>query len=540
MPSSNRTLFHPAPLEVSLSTLENLLPQEPAHSRPHLIYSCPITSVYRLHISKLNHRERLYRQGYSLHMPLSSHDNRLTNPMYSDEDSDEGSDEDNGPAPEPTQNLQHSTASSIYASRGPSRGHRIRTAVVNSTATNKVQLDPLALARLPPPWSVLDAHGPPGRQQQSHNSQDMLASIGDTGLTKRHVAGMQDMVTSLAAKNKGRKVEHELASTSALPSSVSKMRNPFLKSRTSNSNRPGSMMRSVFAEQKAAATPVAIARSGMKIAGSMPKFCDAGALKTVTHNPTSAPCSNTAASKPLPSKLPSTSNPHPPETSIPMVQKLSAKQLRPITSYPVPPCPIEHLLLVPQLSVKRKKGIQTGLAIPRSTHKDESDEDEESIMGDDSEAPPKRARRDRSFTNTGKKGKRQEKAITHPITSASPPYASNPHHVQSIQKPTAKPLRPITSYPVPPCPIEHLLRVPQLSMKKKKGIQTELPFPKSREHRDDSDDGGEDGVCNNSKGNEKPPKKVGMNRGTGVTNTGKKGKQKVTGFDWNRWRRTTI
>jgi hypothetical protein len=77
-------------------------------------------------------------------------------------------------------------------------------------------------------------------------------------------------------------------------------------------------------------------------------------------------------------------------------------------------------------------------------------------------------------------------------------------------------------------------------MKKKKGIQTELPFPRSRGHRDENDESGEDGVSNDSKGNEKPSKKVGMDRGTGATNTGKKGKQKGTGFDWNKWRRSTI
>lgn len=528
-------MFHPAPLEVSLSTLEHLLPfKEPGHGLPQSIYACSISSVYRLHVSKLNHRKRLHEQTLSPHIRWNSYDTKSTSLMYSGEDSDsneswdedlgsesnESSDEDNSwPAPAPAlQNLQDSTTSSMYASRRPYREDRIRAAVVNSTRANRDRFDPLALARPPPPWSVLDAHGPPGRQQQSHDPQDKLESIDHARLTKRHVAGMQDMVTSLILKNKRRRVGSDLASTSARPDPFPKKRNPFLKSRTSKSNGPDGVMRSVFAEQNV--TPAKPARRGKDIANSMPKFCDAGALNTKPVEKDSKP---------------------------------TTKQLRPITSYPVPPCPIEHIFLEPQLSMKRKKGTQTGSAFPRPRmHKDESGEGEGCDISDGCETPPKRARMDPGVTNRGK-GKQRENAVMHPSASASEsstlkppskfPAARNSHpaetltSVQTVQKSTTKPLRPITSYPVPPCPKEHLLLVPQLSMRRKKGIQTELTFPKLMRHEEESDDSGKDNVCN-SKGNEKPSRKVGLERG--ATNTGKRGKQKGIGFDWNKWRRTTI
>ena len=476
-------------------------------------------------------------QRHSLYIPRNPHAEAegLTNLVNSDEDLDEDSDResDDGPDGDSSwfasgpvlQNLQDSITSSVYASRRPHREYRIQMAVIGSA---EVQLDPLALARPPPPWSILDAHEPIGRQRQSHDPQDRLASIGHARLTKRHVAGMQDIVASLVTKNKRRKVESEFASTSARPDTDSKTRNPFLKSRTSTSksNAPGSVMRSVFAEQKAAASPAATSRPGKKFVDLMPKFCDAGAPKTASQNLslTLAPSSDNTTSK-LPSDFLSTSNPHLSETSrtVKKILKHTVQSLRPITSYPVPPCPIEHLLLVPQLSTKRKEGCQkTGLAFPKpGVRQDESDEDERG----NSRKPPKRTRMDSGVPN---KGKRQEKIIASASLSTSNPHP--PAH--TIQKSTAKPLRPITSYPVPPCPIEHLRLVPQLSMKKKKGIQTELPFSTSRER----DDSGEDSESN-ARGDE-PPKKVRIDRG--ATNTTKKGKQKGTGFDWNKWRRTTI
>jgi hypothetical protein len=448
-----------------------------------------------------------------------------------DEESDEGSDEDNSwPEPKPTlQNSQDNTISSIYASSLPHREHRIRAAVVNLTGSDKYHLDPLVLARPPPPWSVLETHGPPEQQYPSHGSQETLASIGHTRLTKRHVAGMQDMITSLAIKNT--RVKSELvANTNARPDPILKSRNPFLKSRasTSKSNGPHGVMQSVFAEQKGPVIPTATAGPGKKIVNAMPKFCDARALKIV-------PGSHNSTSKMLKS-LP-TSNPHPPETSRPIekISKHITKPLRPITSYPVPPCPIEHLLLEPQLSMKRKKEIETGPALPRPrARKDESDEE----TGDASETPRKRTRLDHDITNTRRKGKGREGTATHASTAF--PSTNNSHtpetstSVQKDQKAPAKPLRPITSYPVPPCPIEHLLLVPQLSLKKKKGIQTELAFPRSMDESDDSSEG----KASNSKGDGKPPKKIG--RYHGATNTGKKSKQKGSAFDWNKWRRTTI
>ncbi|KAG0707777.1 hypothetical protein DFH29DRAFT_994792 [Suillus ampliporus] len=321
--------------------------------------------------------------------------------------------------------------SSIYASRLPSREHRIRAAV-DSNGSDKEQLHPLALARPPPPWSVLDAIRPPGRQQQLYDPQQeppppRLASMDHARLTKRNVSSMQDMVTSLAVKNKKRKVESEFASASAPPASIPKSRNPFIKPRTSTSksNGTGSMVRSVFAEQRDAATPPGTARQGKSTVDPWPKFCDARPLKTATPPIKSTLNSDASASKPS-SKFPSASNSRPPDTSTP-VQKTAkppTKIMRPITSYPVPPCPPEHFLLVPQLPKKRKKAAQTVLEFPKSTVDVDGRDDiveinegdfngEDDTKNDDDtkrdERPPKKAGMGSGGANTEKKGKRKEK-----------------------------------------------------------------------------------------------------------------------------------
>jgi len=358
------------------------------------------------------------------------------------------------------------------------------------------------------------------------------------------------MVASLGVRYKRRRVESDFESTSTRPDLVSKTRNPFRKSTTPTlkSNRQDGMARSVFAEQKAVVTPATTVKP---VVNSVPKFCDARALKTTTLAP------NTTHTGSNPSSS-SSSNSHPPGTSraVEKFPKPSAKQLRPITSYPVPPCPKEHLLLVPQLSMNRKERNRTGVAFPRPrVREDESDnsEGEWSNMAHGSGVPPKRARVDPGATNKVEPCKGQEKIVTHPsastpdlanTTSAPPSKISTagkthpietPASVQKVQDPSAKPLRPITSYPVPPCPIEHLLLVPQLS-KKKKGIQTELAFTKSRGRRGEIDGSGNDSGSNSK--DDKSARKVGIDRG--VPNIRRKGKRKGTEFDWNKWRRTTM
>ncbi|KAG1756797.1 uncharacterized protein EDB91DRAFT_1342423 [Suillus paluster] len=424
VPSSNRSLFHPAPLDVSLSALEHLSPLS--------IYSCPITSLFKLHVSELNHRTSSHEQK---HHPSILRNLQHEEPIsLIDSDSDE---EYSGPIPKPVlQNVQSSTTSTIYASRLPRREHQIRAAVVDSNGTDKDQLHPLALARPPPPWSVLDTLRPPGRPHQLYDPQEeppppRLASMDHARLTKRNVSSMQDMVTSLTVKNKRRKVESEFTSTSARPSSVPKSRNPFLKSRASTSklNGTGGMVRSVFAEQRDAATPPTTARQGKSNAAPWPKFCDAGPLKTATPPIKSTSNLNNTASQSS-SKFPSSSNSRPPDISKPVEKtaKPPAKIMRPITWYPVPPCPPEHFLLVPQLPRKRPM-VATRIVpeFPKSTvDVDGSDDIIEvegigSIREDDTkkdnntkgdERPLKKAGMARGGTNTGKKskgkGKRKE------------------------------------------------------------------------------------------------------------------------------------
>ena len=78
--------------------------------------------------------------------------------------------------------------------------------------------------------------------------------------------------------------------------------------------------------------------------------------------------------------------------------------------------------------------------------------------------------------------------------------------------------------------------MPQMPRKRKKVIQTVIVFPGPGAHEDESDSGKDKG--SDSKRDEKPLKRVEIDRG--VTNTGKKGKRKSTGFDWDKWRRTSI
>ncbi|KAG2349919.1 hypothetical protein BDR05DRAFT_994887 [Suillus weaverae] len=423
-PSSNRLLFYPVPLEVSLKQLEDLCPLS--------MYSCGLTSVFKLHIDKLNHRN-VFSEHKTKPYILQ---NMMEGPIsIIDADSDE---ETSGPV----QNVQASTTSAFYASRLPCRENRIRAAVEDK----KEQLHPLALARPPPQWSVLDAFRPPVRHQPLYGPQEeplplKLESMDRARLTKRTLSSVEDMVATLAGKNKKRKVESEFASASSFPISVSKPRNPFVKSggSTSKLNGSGGMVRSVFAEQRDAATASAPAKRGLSKVEPWPKFCDGGPLKPLKTSTASTSPSNTASNSV--SKFPSASGSSLlPDTSNP-VQKDSkppakAKIFRPITSYPVPPCPPEHLLLVPQI-----------------------------------------------YPKNWEKNKGAARAVFEPFPDSTAPIDGSDDIVE----------------------VEGIGSI----------------------HDDDS------------KRVERLPKKTGRDRG-GASNTAKKGKQKATGFDWDKWRRETM
>jgi hypothetical protein len=403
------------------------------------MYSCGLTSVFKLHIDKLNHcsiwSERK-TEPYILR-------NMMEGPIsLLDADFDE---ENSEPAEPASQNVQASTISTFYESRLPCRENRIRAAVEDK----KEQLHPLALARLPPRWSVLDALRPPVRYQPSHGPQEesippKLESMDRARLTKRTLSSVEDMVATLAGKNKKRKVENEFASANSFPISVSKSKNPFVKfgGSTSKSNGLGGMERSVFAEQREAATLSAPVKRGWIKAEPWPKFCGAGPLKL----------------KPSTTSMPSSSSGH--AASKPLSESLSASG------------------------------------------------------------------------------------------SSRLPGISNPDQKDSKPLIKAKILRPITSYPVPPCPPEHFQLVPQIYPKnweKNKGTAAHAvfePFPDSTTPMDGSDDIVEvEGIGpihdDDLKGNGRPQKKAGRDGGC-ASSTTKKGKQKATGFDWNKWRRETM
>ncbi|KAG2063619.1 hypothetical protein BDR04DRAFT_1085199 [Suillus decipiens] len=420
-PSSNRLLFHPVPLDVSLKQLEDLCPPS--------MYSCGLTSVFKLHVDKLNHckvRSEHKTKPYILR-------NMMEGPIHLiNADSDEDS---SGPAEHASQNVQASTMTT-----------RIRTAVEDK----KEQLHPLALARPPPQWSVLDTLRPPVRYQPSYGPHEeplrpKLESMDRGRLTKRTLSSVEGMVATLASKNKKRKVESEFASANSYPVFVSKPKNPFVKSggSTSKSNGSGGMVRSVFAEQRDAATASTLAKRGWTKAEPWPKFCDGSPLKPLKTSTPSASDNNTASNSV--SQFPSASGSSHPPGILNIVQKdqmppapssTKAKILRPITSYPVPPCPPEHFLLVPQI-----------------------------------------------YPKNWEKNKGAARAVFEPFPDSTTPMDGS----------------------------DDIVEVEGIG-----SIHDEDP-----------------------KRNERPQKKAGRDRGGG-SSAAKKGKQKATGFDWNKWRRETM
>ncbi|KAG2132503.1 uncharacterized protein EDB93DRAFT_902978 [Suillus bovinus] len=187
-PSSNRLLFYPVPSEISLKQLENLGQTS--------MYSCGLTSVFKLHINKLNHSNVFFEHR----TPLYTLQNMIEGPSsLIDVDADEG------PAEPASQNVQASTRSTFYTSRLPRRENLIQAAVEE----RKEQLHPLALARPPPQWSVLDALRPPVLYDPKEEPPlPKLEFIDRARLTKRTLSSMEDMVATLADKNKKRQVEY--------------------------------------------------------------------------------------------------------------------------------------------------------------------------------------------------------------------------------------------------------------------------------------------------------------------------------------------
>ncbi|KAG2132502.1 uncharacterized protein EDB93DRAFT_1255174 [Suillus bovinus] len=409
-PSSNRLLFYPVPSEISLKQLENLGPTS--------MYSCGLTSVFKLHINKLNHSNVFSEDRTPPYILRNMREGPISLIDFADEE--------NGEPAEPTsQNVQARMTSTFYASRLPRRENLIRAAVEEK----KEQLRPLALARPPPQWSVLDALRPPVRQQQPYGPKEepllpRLESMDRSRLTKRTLSSVEGMVATLADKNKKRKVESAFASARVHPISVTKSKNPFAKSggSTSKSNRSSGMVRSVFAEQRDAVTASAPVKQGLCKAEPWPKFCDGGPLKPLKTSTPSTSSSNTA-SNPVSSAsgsslLHDTSNPVKKDSKPPV----KAKILRPITSYPVPPCPPEHFLLVPQIYPKnweKSKGTAPAVFEPfpdSIVPMDGSDDIIEvegigSIHDDDpksNERSQKKAGRNRGGTNSAAKKGRQK------------------------------------------------------------------------------------------------------------------------------------
>ncbi|KAG1772644.1 hypothetical protein EDD22DRAFT_376226 [Suillus occidentalis] len=387
------------------------------------MYSCELTSVFKLHVDKLYHCKENSEHNVTPYILR----NMMEGPISL---MDAVFEENCGPAEPVLQDVQASIMSTSYASRLPCRENRIRAAV----GDKKEQLHPLALSRPPPQWSVLTMLRPPVRQQPLYGLKaeplpPKLESMDRARLTKRTLSSVEHMVATLANKHKKRKVESDFASASSLPPSVSKpkKKNPFVKYGGLTSKSNSEMVRSMFTEQRDAAASSATVKRGLIKAEPWPKFCDGGPLKplTTTSKPSSSSGSkllSESSSASSSSRLPGSFNLIQEEPKAPA----KANILRPITSYPVPPCPPEHLLLVSQIYPKnweKNKGVARAVLEPfpdSTAPMDGSDDIIEvegigSIHDDDPKRngrPLKKTGRDHGGTNnsTAKKGKGKQKA----------------------------------------------------------------------------------------------------------------------------------
>lgn len=280
-PSDNNSLFHPAPLSLALCSLEKVALTA---SDPISLYSCPPQSVFRLHIDKLNHLPAHTKKVVPASSPSTSQSTIRT--ISSAEDivvfiPPPRKQAKNNPFPlvkpsvsattvpvvpasspidPPTYPGPVSNVSSFYENP-PTWNGRSRKSILPLSA-QAVQssgggtLDPLAIARPPPPWKILDAYSSPAplnshvtvscrwsapdnaensRRVRTGQALNNPLQVNRTHLHKRGSDTVADMVHQF--KSKRLRVESEFALAKTRAKVSIKSHNPFARS-----------ARSVFAE----------------------------------------------------------------------------------------------------------------------------------------------------------------------------------------------------------------------------------------------------------------------------------------------------
>ncbi|KAG8217507.1 hypothetical protein J3R82DRAFT_5655 [Butyriboletus roseoflavus] len=286
-PSDNNSLFHPASLPLALCTLEKVAL---AASDPISLYSCPPQSVFRVHIDELSHLPSHPKQVVPVASLSTSHPTIRT--ISSAEDTvvfipplrKPAKNESFHPSKPfvsatavpvvptsfPTAQSTHpnlvSNVSSFYED-APARNRHIRKSILPLSAqavhsSEGGKLDPLAIARSPPPWKILDTYkspapsnlhvavacpqgASPDNVENSRRRQPVARWTGQALNSplkvdrarwyKRNSDAIADMVHQFASKRL--KVESEFALAKMRTAVTVESHNPFAKS-----------ARSVFAE----------------------------------------------------------------------------------------------------------------------------------------------------------------------------------------------------------------------------------------------------------------------------------------------------
>ena len=363
-PSSNNSLFHPAPLSLAVCTLEKV-----AHtaSVPISLYSCPPQSVFRLHINKLSHlpshRKKVAPVDSSnisqttIRTTSSTEDIVVFIPPLRKQATSESllSPKPFPPLDQPTAFDPGSNVSSFYAN-APARNRQSKISILPLSAQAAQspeggKSDPLAVARSPPPWRILDINNSPtppdprvtvachqGRfpcnvensQRKQPTSRwtgqalDKPLKVDRDRLHKRSSDTVADMVHQFASKRP--KIESEFALARTRAAASAKSRNPFVGS-----------TRSVFAESS-------------------------------TQTSDMPPASTHEFSKETESTQLRVCRSLPSETVLPQGTEIkgTAKPLKPITSLKPPIFPKELLPPPPRCASKPKRNLkQTRLSFSR-------------------------------------------------------------------------------------------------------------------------------------------------------------------------------
>lgn len=244
-PSHNSSLFHPAPLSLALCSLEKVALTAPD---PISLYSCPPQSLFRVHIDELASHAKKVTVGTSQSTTSYAEDTVVFMPPLRKTAKTElflpPTAVPPSPIDQPTIPSLVSNASSFYEN-APAWNKSILPLSAQAVQSSKGgTLDPLAIARSPPPWKVLDTHKSiPSTSDNSRRTQPIPRWAGQAlnnplkvdrvRLHKRGSDAVADMVHQFTSKRL--KVESEFA----LEKNRAKVksRNPFVRS-----------ARSVFAE----------------------------------------------------------------------------------------------------------------------------------------------------------------------------------------------------------------------------------------------------------------------------------------------------